>query len=442
MDVLIKKWKDGTISNDEFENEWYRMMHCKPNKKTEKRTFQTSWSTHPISKDLPTLRNAAPTHKKRAITQCIKYGKMWWTKSTDTYLFPAYAAAIFLNNFNHDTDKPVIIQVGKKQAMDIYRLMEKNAGPDDFVRKIVASDQHTTMGALNGVGKKSPYANCTFSLYHSAVRPYTRGCEWVYRDYIEFRLGHMEKKWKQKAYDNLKAFGEGTTSHSQFWDETCLVMKHGLGLMEPTPPTYWKEPKEPTRKSLAIHPNPEAAFHFRCSPLRDGWPLDSLVSGLQKMIRRSCMFDACWCACRLLMFALFHLETRMGTATMWSIFPGAQAKITNMINRLIIITAEDLYPDAKLFVDVTSVLEMARKSLLDLKEPQTEQLYHKRFEMLTQSILSVIVSLVSRPKQHYIGSRLFKFREHYVKAGESLSAKEEEENKKRKQADIRTLFNF
>jgi len=127
---------------------------------------------------------------------------------------------------------------------------------------------------------------------------------------------------------------------------------------------------------------------------------------------------------------------------MWSIFPGAQAKVTNMINRLIVITAEDLYPDAKLFVDVTSVLEMSRKSLLELKEPQREQLYHKRFEMLTQSILSVIVSLVSRPKQHYIGSRLFKFREHYVKAGESLANKEEEENKKRKQADIRTLFNF
>jgi hypothetical protein len=132
----------------------------------------------------------------------------------------------------------------------------------------------------------------------------------------------------------------------------------------------------------------------------------------------------------------------MGTATMWSIYPGAQAKITNMINRLIIITAEDLYPDAKLFVDVTYVLEQCRKSLMELKEPQTEQLYHKRFEMLTQNLLSVIVSLISRPKQHYIGSRLFKFREHYVKAGEMLNDKEIEESKKRKQADIRTLFNF
>lgn len=442
MDVLIKKWKDGTISNDDLENEWYRMMHSKPNKKTEKRTFQVSWSTHPISKDLPTLRNAAPVFKKKAITQCIKYGKMWWNKSTDTYLFPAYAVSIFINSLP-DRDTPVIIQVGKSQAMDIYRFMESHSGPDEFIRKIVASDQHTTMGALNGVGKKSPYANCTFSLYHSAVRPYTKGCEWVYRDYIEFRLGHMEDKWKQQAYENLKAFGEGKTTHSQFWDETCLIMKHGLGLMEPTPASYWKEPKEPMRKTSEVkHPNPEAAFHFRCSPLRDGWPLDTLVSCLQKMIRRSCLFDAVWCACRLLMFGMFHLETRMGTATMWSIYPGAQAKITNMINRLIIITAEDLYPDAKLFVDVTSVLETCRKSLIDLKEPQQEQLYHKRFEMLVQNILSVIVSLVSRPKQHYIGSRLFKFREHYKRAEKSLEDKEVEETKKRKQADIRTLFNF
>ena len=53
-----------------------------------------------------------------------------------------------------------------------------------------------------------------------------------------------------------------------------------------------------------------------------------------------------------------------------------------------------------------------------------------------------VPGLVSRPKQHYIGSRLFKFREHYNKAGKSLEDKEVEENKKRKQADIRTLFSF
>ena len=154
------------------------------------------------------------------------------------------------------------------------------------------------------------------------------------------------------------------------------------------------------------------------------------------------MFDACWCACRQLMFGLFHVETRMGDTTMWSIYPGAQAKITNMINRLIVITAEDLYPDPKLFVDITQVLELGRKKLMELKEPQQGALYHKRFEMLVHNILTVVVSLVSRPKQHYIGSRLFKFGEHYKRAEASLMSKELEENKKRKQADIRTLFNF
>ena len=442
MDVFIKKWKDGTISNDEFENEWYRMIHSKPHKKSDKRTFQVSWSTHPISKDLVTLRNAAPSYKKKAITACIKYGKAWWGKTTDTYLFPAYAISIFLSRVP-DTDKPVLLKLGKEQAMDVYRLMETHAGPDDFVRKIVVSDQHTAMGVMNGVGKKGPYAIPTFSLYHSAVRPYTKGCEWVYRDYIEYRLGHMEPRWKQQAYDNLKAFGEGKTTHSQFWDETCLIMKHGLGLMEPTPPSYWKEIKEPIRKNPEVkHPNPDAAFHYRCSPLRDGWGGDMLTSGLQKMIRRSCLFDACWCACRLLMFALFHQETRMGDTVLWSIYPKAQAKITNMINRLIVITTEDFYPDPKLFIDITQVLELGRKKLMELKEPQQETLYHKRFEMMVNDILAVVISLISRPKQHYIGSRLFKFREHYNRAEASLMSKEIEETKKRKQADIRTLFNF
>ncbi len=444
MDVFIKKWKDGIISNDELENEWYRMMHSKPNKKktSVKRTFQASWATHPISKDLVTLRNAAPSYKKKAITACIKYGKEWWGKTTDTYLFPAYAVSIFLSRVA-DTDTPVLVAVGNKQAMDVYRFMESHAGPDEFVRKIVVSDQHTAMGVLNGVGKKSPYAVPTFALYHSAVRPYTKGCEWVYRDYIEHRLGHLEPKWKQLAYDNLVKFGNGETTHEQFWDETCLIMKHGLGLMEPTPASYWKEINEPIRKNPEVkHPNPDAAFHYRCSPLRDGWSGDMLTSGLQKMIRRSCLFDACWCACRLLMFALFHQETRMGDAIVWSIYPKAQAKITNMINRLIVITTEDFYPDAKLFIDITQVLELARKQLLELKDPQQETLYYKRFEILTQNILSVIVSLISRPKQHYIGSRLFKFREHYERAEASLMSKELEETKKRKQADIRTLFNF
>ena len=437
----LLEYKSGKISKDELENEWYKMMHSKPGKRTERRVFQVSWTTHPISKEMVNLRNNSPVYIKKAITLCIKYAKMWWGKTTDTYLFPSYAIALYLNSLP-DRDTPIIQTVNRDNAMSIYHQMEKDTGPSVFVKRIVASDQHTTLGACNGVGKKSPYAACTFSLYHSAVRPYTVGCEKVFEEYLDARLPNLPPMWRKAAYDNLIAFGSGKIDQEVFWDKQCMVMKLGLGLMEPTPYEYWKE-KIVVRKPIPglKHPNPNAAFHFRCSPLMEQWNLDSLISLIQKMIRRSSLFEATWGVCRICMFALFHMET--GTdATMWTIYPPAQAKVTNVINRLIVVSAEDLYPDAKMFLDITTTLETARKCLLGLKEPQPADLYIQRFESLVTHLITVVVSIIERPKQHYIGSRMYKFGKWYEKSKQVPLDEVDELNKKRKQADIRTLFNF
>tara|TARA_B100000214_G_scaffold362064_1_gene326113 strand:- start:202 stop:621 length:420 start_codon:yes stop_codon:yes gene_type:complete len=139
------------------------------------------------------------------------------------------------------------------------------------------------------------------------------------------------------------------------------------------------------------------------------------------------------------MFALFHTETG---DELWSIWPGAQAKVTNIMNRLVVISAEDLYPDAKMFYEITVSIESARKILLDLKIPQTKELYMKRFGILLSSLLTIVTSLIHRPKQHYIGWRLFKFGKWYEESKLKLNNSEEKIEKKRKSNDIRTLFNF
>ena len=153
------------------------------------------------------------------------------------------------------------------------------------------------------------------------------------------------------------------------------------------------------------------------------------------------MFEATWGVTRICMFALFHMETGSPTE-MWTIYPAAQAKVTNVFNRLIVIAAEDLYPDANMFLDITTTLEIARKCLLGLKEPQPADLYIQRFESLVMHLITVVVSIIERPKQHYIGSRMYKFGKWYEKSKQVVMDEIDELNKKRKQADIRTLFNF
>ena len=152
------------------------------------------------------------------------------------------------------------------------------------------------------------------------------------------------------------------------------------------------------------------------------------------------LWESVWVVSKLLLFALFHHETTSGT--LWTIYPAAQAKVTNMINRLIVITAEDIFPDSVIFYEATHVLETARKSLLALKEPQPEDLYRQRFESLVVNVMSVVVSLVSVPKQHYVGMVLFK-QEHqklYQAAISNLSTPELGEKRKR-EGKITNFFN-
>ena len=121
----LKLFKEGKLSKDELENEWYKVMHSKPSKKTDRRVFQASWSTHPISKAIVHLRDNSPVHIKKAITRCIKYSKMWWCKSTDTYLFPSYAIALYLNSLP-DRTTPVIKSVSVENALKVYAAMESS----------------------------------------------------------------------------------------------------------------------------------------------------------------------------------------------------------------------------------------------------------------------------------------------------------------------------
>ena len=115
----LKLFKKGELSKDDLEDEWYKLMHSKPSKKTDRRVFQASWSTHPISKAIVHLRDNSPIHIKKAITRCIKYAKMWWNKSTDTYLFPSYAIALYLNSLP-DRTAPVIKTVKDLGAYPDY----------------------------------------------------------------------------------------------------------------------------------------------------------------------------------------------------------------------------------------------------------------------------------------------------------------------------------
>jgi hypothetical protein len=89
------------------------------------------------------------------------------------------------------------------------------------------------------------------------------------------------------------------------------------------------------------------------------------------------------------------------------------------------------------------VLEAARKSLLSLKEPQPADLYKQRFESMVVNILSVTVSLVRVPKQHYVGLMLFK-KKHATLYKEACVKLESQPGDKRKRENgkITNFFKF
>lgn len=436
----IKAFKENKLTRDEFETEWFKTLYSKPKKLNNGRLIQVAWTTHPIAQAMVDLRNHSPVAMKKSITQCIKYSKMWWSKSTDTYLFPAYALCLFLDSLPQSDLQ--ITMLDKDKTMSVWADMWETS-PDRNEVNLIAMDQHTGQGSVNGIGKNSPYALPSFVLYHSAVRPYTNGKEDTILKYINARLPDMAQEDACVHAKHMESFGRGEINHKDLWD--CMVQAiQKMGHQAPPPPEYWKNTvHNPKRKPVVdvYHPHPQAAFHFKSSPLQDGYALDVLVSYMQKSIRRSMLWDAVWVVSRLLLFALFHHETTNNT--MWTIYPSAQAKITNLINRLIVITAEDIFPDHRLFLEATHVLEAARKSLLSLKEPQPADLYKQRFESMVVNVLSVVVSLVRTPKQHYVGLMLFK-KKHVVLYKEACVKLESQPGDKRKRENgkITNFFKF
>ena len=434
----IKSYKNGTLTKDELELEWFQMIYSKPKKFSNGRMIQESWTNHPISKSMIELRNHSPMKIKKSISLCIQYSKSWWNKSTDTYLFPTYAISLFIDSLDINL---MFNLIEKEKTTQIYKHMSTLLDPiDKFTKTIVASDQHTTLGSKNGVGKKSKYALPCFVLYHSAVRPYTRGQEETMLKYIKRRLPNLPDNFQLKAYENLKQFGESKIDEKELWQQVLNVMYEGLNLMNPEPYQHWKQTEfKPKRKEdeEIFHTNENAKFHFKCTPLEDGWQYDSLISLVQKSIRRSNLFNAVWATCRILMFALFHKKTNVSVIN-WCILPSAQAKITNLINRLIVIVAEDFFPCAKIFCDSSQLLEQARKELLKLKQPQPPDIYQDRFYSIVRFVLSVIVSIIQLPKQHHVGSVMFKHKKIY----DNAASKIENSNNKRKREEPTTLFNF
>tara|TARA_B100001248_G_scaffold262691_1_gene260976 strand:- start:5917 stop:7221 length:1305 start_codon:yes stop_codon:yes gene_type:complete len=412
----LKKYKLSEVSPESLEDAWYCVLHSKPAKRTQKRTFQCSFNIHPIGKAFVHLRNASPPHVKSAISAALKYTKQWWSKSTDTYLFPAFAITVFLYGIPDNGFKPIPDTL-PEHVMKVYHEVYNWEGPDIFTKYTVCSDQHTVLGASNGVGRKSPYGRPLFALWNSAVRPYVKGHETIFSDYIKFNIPALPLEYVEKHTKSLVDFGNGDIDEKALWASTIDVLKNGLHLMTPPPCTHWVE-KPPRAKydDSVLHPHPKARYNFRHSALENGWPIDTMVSGIQKMIRRSKLKEALWITCRLLSFALFHVEAN----GMWSIHSGAQGKVTNLMNRLLIIKAEDCFPDACLFINVSKHIENARKVLLDLKDGQPKELYMERFEIITTYIVAVVAVLVSAPKGRLVDTRPRMFGKYYKKAEGSL----------------------
>lgn len=425
MEDSIKKYIEGNLTKDELSSIFFQLMFStpRPNLKNGK-MVQEPFTKHPISKAMGQIQKYSK-HKK-AIAQCITFSKDWWKKTTDTYLFPTYALTLFLED-SSPTAKYFML-IDEKKSKEIYDFMSRQLDLEDlFTKTIVASDQHTTLGEMNGIGRKSVYSKPTFVLYHSAVRPYTISKEQTSLDYIKLSLPNLPEKYQQQAYRNLIEFGKGEMSEKKLWEKQELIMSEGLNIPPIPHPFYWKglDTKRGTMKSEIniYHPDERCSFPSHpYTPLIDGWRYDTLISLVQKSIRRSNLYNALWAACRILMFGMFHQKvTPVFGTTLWSIYKGGLAKITNLINRLHVIVAEDFFPCAKLFTGACSILEKATKTKKLLKEPQEPELYQKRFDLIVKLILSLVTSIVvNYPKQHYVGVVMCKNKHYYEEARRNL----------------------
>ena len=419
FETVLKKYKLNEISSNALEDAWYSILHSKPGKRTERRVFQQTFSSHPVCKSFGLMKAAAPKHVKPAITCCLKYSKQWWSKATDTYLFPSFAVTLFLQSAA-DSGYVPIPSCTKENALNLYNHIVNATGPDDFTQYIVCSDQHTSAGAYT---RDTPYAAPLFAMWGSVVRPTVLGHEYIFKEYIKLCVPHMPDEYVDLQAKAMVRFGRGDMSEECLWRATVDTVKSGLGLLGPPMPKLLNN--KCTYDDSVKHPNPKVKFHFRYSIMPGLWPTDVVVSGLQKMIRRARLGDALWMTSQLLCFALFHKEVN----DLWTIFAGAQAKVTNLLNRILVIVAEDCYPDASLFVAVAANVERSRKVLFDLKDAQTQELYMERFSIICSYVMATVTVLVAAPKARVVDTRMRMFGKHYKQAEQSMAV----ESKKRKQ---------
>jgi len=211
-------------------------------------------------------------------------------------------------------------------------------------------------------------------------------------------------------------YGKGKITEEELWEYTLVGLREGLGLM--APPLLRETSTSSVHYDENVrHPNPNAKYSFKHSRVSASqWPIDTIVSGLRKMIRRSKLKHALWMTSQLLSFALFHIEVN----GLWAIHSGAQGKVTNLLNRLVIIAAEDCLPDSSLIVVTANKVANSKKIIIDLKNAQTKDLYMERFKLICGHILPIVAILAGAPKARLVHTRMRVFGEHYEKAYESL----------------------
>lgn len=380
----IKHYQVNKLSGEELETCWYQIMHSKPSKRTKRTVFQESLTKHPFKEAMEQLKSMSPPHIKKGVQCCMKYSKQWWSKASDTYLFPSAAMTLFLYSPS-PSGYELIPECTPESALDCYKSLIHSPGPDHFMRYCGTNP-------------------ATFPLWDSVGRPASR----FYKEALTTtNHTHLEA---------MVLYGHGNMSDEELWGRTvCTLGVVPMALQKTSTPKYDLEVQ---------HVDDSVKYHHRFPKLPGGWSTDLLFTGLQTMIRRDRLKDALWLTSQLLCCVLFHKKV----TELWTLYSGAQSKITNFLNRLLVITVEDGYPDALLFVAVSARVEDARATLLALKTPQLSELYLERFSKLCSLVFPVVCVLCAMPKARLTVMRMHKFIHFYNDAKESLPV----ETKKRR----------
>ena len=156
------------MSGEELEERWYQIMHSQPSKRTEKTVFQLTFTKHSFKDALEQLKMLSPSHIKKGIHCCIKYSKQYWTKSSDTYLFPSAAITFFLYSPS-PSGYELIPECTPENALDCYKSLINSPGPDDFTKYCGTNP-------------------AIFPLWDCVGRPYVSRMAHLYKDTLESTL--------------------------------------------------------------------------------------------------------------------------------------------------------------------------------------------------------------------------------------------------------------